>query len=127
MTRLTCTSAVPKPVYLLYFTAVGIFLVSCILTIVNYSNVNSTVIIHWNSNVQPDGYGHKSFLWFFLGFTLLFLAIIILFLKRPNYANYPVKITLENKEKAYRAMRYFLALCALFMSLVCFYSIWTNL
>src|SRR5690606_17026203 len=67
---------------------------------------------------QIDDYGSKYSLIMFLVLNIIIFAGILLVIKNSHIANYPVKITEENKSVLYYRMQFFLSLLSVLTSLV---------
>ncbi len=101
----------PKTVLSIYLISISIFIISLYLF---YNNYNTLA-----DNVKSDLKGD-------LIFNFIMMVIFYFLIKYPQTANYPIEITNQNKEKAYRIMQYLGALSSLFISLFYCYRVLDN-
>lgn len=80
-----------------------VLLAAVIINLSFYSKLPQTVPIHFNNKGVADGFGHKSSLWFFIGFSVVFYFALNLTVTkiRPWKFNFPVKVTESNAPKLY--------------------------
>jgi len=103
-----------------YINIVGLssILVYGLLLFINFDNLPDKVPVHINFKGQIDDYGSKYSLIMFLVLNIIIFAGILLVIKNSHIANYPVKITEENKSVLYYRMQFFLSLLSVLTSLV---------
>lgn len=68
------------------------------------ANTPENIPLHFNAQGEIDRWGES---WTIIGLPLIALALyglLTLIQHRPQWCNYPVKITDENREQAYRQM-----------------------
>ncbi|MBL7774969.1 MAG: DUF1648 domain-containing protein [Saprospiraceae bacterium] len=74
-----------------------------LLPLVYYSELPEIIPQHFNARGEADGFGHKSTLWLLPGIGLaLYLGLSVLH-RKPEWYNYPVRITAENAPRQYQA------------------------
>lgn len=82
--------------------AVFCLLLLLLFPIIYFGELPDTIPMHFNGRGEADGFGQKATLWLLPGLGLvLFLAMHFL-QDRPEWYNYPVKITPENASRQYR-------------------------
>ncbi|MFB9108509.1 DUF1648 domain-containing protein [Flavobacterium gyeonganense] len=104
---------VSKKVKILYLISLSIFLTYLLLLFYHYSDIPQTVASHVDITGKVDGYSNKNSLLISSGVNVLILVFIGFLIKNPKSANYPVEITDENRESAYKKMQLFLCITAI--------------
>lgn len=78
--------------------AQGLLLVAClVLSAIIGAGMPDRVVIHWNINGQPDGWGSKWFTLLFMPATLVFMALLTVVLPKLS----PKKFELEKSGETY--------------------------
>lgn len=100
---------------------------SWIMTVASYSNLSTTIPIHYNGTGRADGFGYKIYIFVLpLVATLLFIGLTILN-KFPHLFNYPTPITSDNILQQYthatRLVRYLKCIIAILAGLIIFFII----
>src|SRR5690606_1400491 len=99
-------------------TSASIILMAITYTVINYSNLQDTIPLHFNFQGEADNYGDKStILWLpILNVGLFFLLYALT--KFPHVHNYMVNITQENALKNYRFSIRILRFTNLFLAIL---------
>lgn len=78
-----------------------------------YAILPDIIPTHFNDSGEPDGYGDKSLIWI-LTFVGLVLYIVLRILANfPHKHNYPIKITTDNVESAYKSSSHMIKIMAI--------------
>ena len=97
--------------------ALSILLVNAILVLTNYNSIPDQIIGHIDI-AGNTSYNSKIQLIYGLPINLVILIIILFFILKPKFANYPVSVNPDNEEAVLKKMQYFLSVIAIFTSLV---------
>lgn len=71
----------------------------------HYPDLPERVPTHFGLRGEPDGWGPKYVLVFLPGLGLLLDLLVAFFSNKPQYANFPVAVTDENRERLYALYR----------------------
>lgn len=114
---------VSKKVKIIFFISVSIFITYLILLILNYSEIPELITTHVDITGETDRQGNKDNLWTATVVNFALLLIIGFLIKKPHLANFPIEITENNKDSAYRKMQLFLSAISILISCVFAYMI----
>lgn len=89
-----------------------------LLLLFNFNQLPEEVPIHYSIKGEIDGYGSKINLVWLLLINLGILIGSFFLVKNPHIANYPVKITEENKSVMYYRMQLFLSFFSVLISMM---------
>ncbi len=84
------------------------------------TNIPEIVPVHYDINGDIDAYGKKQNLLMLLAICLVLSIGLYYLSKNPQKANYPYKITDENRESSYRKMQNFIGLLSLISTFIFF-------
>lgn len=73
-----------------------------IFILVKFSSLPDTIPTHFNFKGEVDGYGNKSSILFVPALASILIVLLSVLSRYPQYYNYAVKITPENKAFQYR-------------------------
>jgi hypothetical protein len=88
--------------YLLEILALAGLVSMLVLAGLNYHQLPERIPTHFGPNGQPDGFGDKTAVWFLPLLGVVMYAFMTYLNRRPDWFNYPVKITPENAAIQYR-------------------------
>lgn len=94
------------------------------LAAVYYAELPGTIPTHFGPNGRPDGYGDKNAVWFLPVLGAVLYAFMTYINRRPDWFNYPVKITPENAERQYRLGTRLVRGLKAFIMLLFAYLVW---
>lgn len=83
-----------------------------------YDSLPNSVPLHTNIKGEIDNWGSKSSLILFPIINLIIIIILSFFIKKPEMANYLVKITEKNKDLMYSKMKVFISATSLIISII---------
>jgi hypothetical protein len=106
-----------KNVPAVFCIAVSVLIVNAILVLTNYNSIPDQIIGHIDI-AGNTSYNSKIQLIYGLPINLVILIIILFFILKPKFANYPVSVNPDNQEAVFKKMQYFLSVIAIFTSLV---------
>jgi uncharacterized membrane protein len=106
-----------KKMICLYLISVLILMLSAVLLFQKYAQISSEVTTHVNISGQVNKTGDKVHLIYALLANGGLLALILFFILKPQYANYPFEITEENRETSYQKMQIFLLIICILTSI----------
>lgn len=116
-----------KTILALFMVAGSLQLYTFLALLHQYPNLPEQIVVHYDVSLTPTTYGDKSTIWnfFFINSGILFLLLLGAFF--PQHANYPTKVTLENKDVLYQKMQWFFAFVAIVVSFVFSVDIFSEL
>lgn len=77
-------------------------------TIKQYKTLPQTIPVHFDFDGKADRFGSKKYSFLMPAFATAFYILFAFVLREPESANYPVKITAENKEAQFLIMEIFI-------------------
>lgn len=107
-----------KPHNLMHLFSYIFCLGSLFFLFYNYNNLPDSVPIHRNIKGEVDSWGYKSTLVLLPIINLLLLFVLSFFIKKPEMANYPVKISEDNKALIHSKMKILLSVASLVISII---------
>lgn len=100
-----------------------ITLVVVLATCVLYPFLPELVPTHYNVQGIVDGWGAKSTIWWVVAFQVVQVLLLGLLSRYPQYYNYPIQVTDENRERLYRLGVNLVSYLALSMSILMAYAL----
>lgn len=97
----------------------GIVVLVCVMS----SKLPEQIPTHYNFLGEVDGWGHKSTIWWIVGFQVLQFIVLGCLSRYPQYYNYPIKVTDENRERLYCSAANFVSYLALALSIFLAYIV----
>jgi uncharacterized membrane protein len=70
-----------------------------VVTLIMMAKLPDVIPVHFNLNNEADNFGSKTMLWMFPVIATILVGLFAAIKKHPEYLNYPVKITEENRER----------------------------
>ncbi|WP_426274238.1 DUF1648 domain-containing protein [Chryseobacterium sp. S-02] len=77
-------------------------------TIKHYKTLPQTIPVHFDFDGKADGFGSKKYSFLMPVFATVFYFLFAFVFRDPESANYPVKITEENKDAQFLIMEIFI-------------------
>lgn len=118
---------VSKKIKILNAISFSIVLIYSIFLFENYTNISKEIVTHINIRGEADAFGDKVHLIYAIVANCIILLLILFFIYKPQYANYPVEINNENKGILYEKMRFFLSIISIMTSTIFSYMIFSAL
>jgi len=118
---------VSKKIKILNAISFSIVLIYSVFLFENYNNISKKVVTHINIKGEADAFGDKIHLIYATIANCIILLLILFFVYKPQYANYPVEVDNDNKEVLYKKMQFFLSIISIITSVIFSYMIFSAL
>lgn len=112
---------------LLFGLATACLILMFVVASLNYARLPEMIPIHFGVSGKPDNFGHKRWIWFIPGLSLLMHLGLTRLNRIPHTFNYPVQISENNAAVQYQLARTMMAGVNLVVMILMLVIVWATI